>query len=80
MGVKVDHLIINNKHISCHFPVPLQKLRVESPGFCHFNSYKQEQRSNTSTGEYFQLYKIGVTPYKDPWVSLGGHEEHFVWN
>uniref|UniRef100_A0A8C5KA98 Protein maelstrom homolog n=1 Tax=Jaculus jaculus TaxID=51337 RepID=A0A8C5KA98_JACJA len=29
-----------------------QKLRVESPGFYHFNSYKQEQRFNASTGDY----------------------------
>nr|XP_020008367.1 protein maelstrom homolog [Castor canadensis] len=29
-----------------------QKLRVESPGFSHFNSFNQEQRSNTSTGDY----------------------------
>lgn len=35
-----------------------QKLRVESPGFCHFNSYKQEQRSNTSTGGYPSGVKI----------------------
>uniref|UniRef100_A0A8C8UFP5 Protein maelstrom homolog n=1 Tax=Peromyscus maniculatus bairdii TaxID=230844 RepID=A0A8C8UFP5_PERMB len=35
-----------------------QKLRVESPGFCHFNSYNQEQRSNTSTGYYPSGVKI----------------------
>ncbi|KAH0502620.1 Protein maelstrom-like protein [Microtus ochrogaster] len=35
-----------------------QKLRVKSPGFCHFNSYKQEQRSNTSTGCYPSGVKI----------------------
>ncbi|XP_008049639.1 protein maelstrom homolog isoform X2 [Carlito syrichta] len=28
-----------------------QKLRVESPGFSHFTSYNQEQRSNTSIGD-----------------------------
>ncbi|XP_058396146.1 protein maelstrom homolog isoform X2 [Diceros bicornis minor] len=29
-----------------------QKLRVESPGFSHFNSSNQKQRSNTPTGDY----------------------------
>ncbi|XP_011372500.1 protein maelstrom homolog isoform X2 [Pteropus vampyrus] len=29
-----------------------QKLRFESPGFSHFNSSNQEQRSNTPTGDY----------------------------
>nr|XP_040134005.1 protein maelstrom homolog isoform X2 [Ictidomys tridecemlineatus] len=35
-----------------------QKLRVESPGFSHFNSSNQEQRSNTATGDYPSGVKI----------------------
>ncbi|OBS64753.1 hypothetical protein A6R68_06711 [Neotoma lepida] len=35
-----------------------QKLRIESPGFCYFNSHNQEQRSNTSAGYYPSGVKI----------------------
>uniref|UniRef100_A0A9L0IZQ9 Protein maelstrom homolog n=2 Tax=Equus asinus TaxID=9793 RepID=A0A9L0IZQ9_EQUAS len=35
-----------------------QKLRVESPGFSHFNSSNQKQRSNTPTGDYPSGMKI----------------------
>ncbi|KAI4548686.1 hypothetical protein MG293_001016 [Ovis ammon polii] len=35
-----------------------QKLRVESPGFSHFSSSNEEQRSNTSTGDYPSGVKI----------------------
>uniref|UniRef100_A0A5F9CKV4 Protein maelstrom homolog n=1 Tax=Oryctolagus cuniculus TaxID=9986 RepID=A0A5F9CKV4_RABIT len=35
-----------------------QKLRVESPGFSHFNSSNQDQRSYTPTGDYPSGVKI----------------------
>nr|KAF6397291.1 maelstrom spermatogenic transposon silencer [Rousettus aegyptiacus] len=47
-----------------------QKLRFESPGFSHFNSSNQEQRSNTPTGEHLVLHNARPSVWGPQGVAL----------